>query len=188
MGQWRRPPWRWPASTTGHWADATTAARCAVRRRWSTTRAAHKAGSPEEDGPHGCTLVQVDENGQSRTHLVPTDAIRWLSQRVVIDESTSRDDLESLLRQRLHTLLEGTPKLDLMVSWTVAGSGPLVTQLRRGKLAGELLAVLRSEHGFASPAAWSVSMEVESLAGLPSEWFEQETIRGDFLPRFANSR
>jgi DNA repair exonuclease SbcCD nuclease subunit len=146
----------------------------------------HYAGSPqgrrpEEAGPHGCTLVQVDENGQSRTHLAPTDAIRWLSQRVVIDEATGRDGLESLLRQRLHTLLEDTPKLDLMVSWTVAGSGPLVAQLRRGKLAGELLAALRSEHGFASPAAWSVSLEVEPLAGLPSEWFEQETIRGDLL-------
>ena len=41
--------------------------------------------------------------------------------------------------------------------------------------------MLRSEHGSASPAAWSVSIEVEPLAGLLPEWFEQETIRGDFL-------
>ena len=76
---------------------------------------------------------------------------------------------------------ETTPKLGLMVSWTVAGDGPLIAELRRGRLAGELLGVLRSEHGFGSPPAWSASLEVEPLAGLPPEWFEQETIRGDFL-------
>ena len=146
----------------------------------------HYAGSPQgrrpdETGIHGCTLVQVDQQRQSRTHLVPTDAIRWLSERVVVEAATTRGDLESLLRQRLHMLLETTPKLDLMVTWTVAGSGPLVAQLRRGKLAGELLGLLQAEYGCGSPAAWSVAMEVEPLAGLPPEWFEQETIRGDFL-------
>jgi DNA repair exonuclease SbcCD nuclease subunit len=153
---------------------------------FSAPQMAHYAGSPQgrrpdEAGVHGCTLVQVDENRQSRTHLVPTDAIRWIDQRVVVDEATTRGDLESLLRQRIHALAESTPNMDLLLSWTVAGAGPLITQLRRGKLAGELLGLLRGEHGFGSPAAWSVSMEVEPAAGLPPEWYEQETIRGDFL-------
>jgi len=47
----------------------------------------HYAGSrkptPRGGRPHGCTLVQVDETA-NRDHLAPTDAIRWLSQRVVI--------------------------------------------------------------------------------------------------------
>jgi DNA repair exonuclease SbcCD nuclease subunit len=147
---------------------------------------AHYAGSPQgrrpdEAGAHGCTIVQVDENRQPRTQMASTDTIRWLSERVVVEVSTSRSELELLLRERLRTLVETTPKIDLLVSWTVAGDGPLIAQLRRGKLAAELLDVLRSEHGFAAPAAWSVSMEVEPLAGLPPEWYEQETIRGDFL-------
>ncbi|MGO8689804.1 MAG: metallophosphoesterase family protein [Thermoguttaceae bacterium] len=153
---------------------------------FSTPRMAHYAGSPQgrrpdEAGLHGCTLVQVDENRQARTHLAPVDALRWLGERVVVDEATGRDELESLLRGRLQTLVETTPNLDLLVSWTVGGSGPLIAQLRRGALAGELLATLRSEHGFSSPAAWSVSMVVEPGAALPPEWYEQETIRGDFL-------
>jgi DNA repair exonuclease SbcCD nuclease subunit len=153
---------------------------------FSTPRMAHYAGSPQgrrpdEAGVHGCTLVQVDENRQARTHLAPVDALRWLGERVVVDEATGREELESLLRGRLHALAEATPGLDLLVSWTIAGSGPLIAQLRRGTLAGELLGVLRSEQGFSSPAAWSVSIAVEPAAALPPEWYEQETIRGEFL-------
>ncbi len=153
---------------------------------FSAPQMAHYAGSPQgrrpdEAGVHGCTLVQVDENRQARTHLVPTDAVRFLGGRVVVDESTGRGDLESLLRESMHALVEATPNLDLLVSWTVAGSGPLIAQLRRGKLAGELLGTLRSEQAAGTPTAWSVSIEVEPGAGLPPEWYEQETIRGDFL-------
>jgi hypothetical protein len=125
--------------------------------------------------------VQVDQQGQPRTSLVPTDVMRWLSQRVVVDEATTGDDLRTLLRERMQTLVETTPALDLLVSWTVAGSGPLMGQLRRGTLGAELLGWLRREYGFGPPAAWSLSLDVELSASLPPEWYEQETIRGDFL-------
>ncbi len=152
----------------------------------SSPQVAHYPGSPqgrrpEECGPHGCTLVQVDEQRQARTSLVATDVMRWLSERVVVDEATSRDDLETLLRERMQTLVESAPGVDLLVSWTVAGSGPLLGQLRRGTLGTELLGWLRSEYGFGPPAAWSLSLQVELSASLPPEWYEQETIRGDFL-------
>ena len=152
----------------------------------SSPQVAHYPGSPqgrrpEEEGAHGCTLVQVDQQGQARTSLVPTDVMRWLGQRVVIDEATTGDGLKTLLRERMQTLVETTPAVDLLVSWTVAGSGPLMGQLRRGTLAAELLGWLRREYGFGPPAAWSLSLDVELSASLPPEWYEQETIRGDFL-------
>ena len=153
---------------------------------FSAPQVAHYPGSPqgrrpEEEGAHGCTLVQVDQQGQVRTSLVPTDVMRWLGQRVVIDEATTDDGLKTLLRQRMQTLVETIPALDLLLSWTVAGSGPLMGQLRRGTLGAELLGWLRREYGFGPPAAWSLSLEVELSASLPPEWYEQETIRGDFL-------
>ena len=94
---------------------------------------------------------------------------------------TSREDLESRLRERMHALLEASPAVGLLISWTIAGRGPLIGQLRRGRLAAELLQGLRSDYGYRSPAAWSVSLEVEISETLPPEWYEQETIRGDFL-------
>jgi exonuclease SbcD len=153
---------------------------------FSSLHLAHYCGSPQgrcpqEQGTHGCTLVEVDDRRQPRTILVPTDAVRWLGERVAVGEDTTRDQLEALIRERIHNLIESTPGMDLLISWTLYGSGPLLAQLRRGGLATEILGGLCSQYGFGPPAAWSVSLEVEPPASLPPEWYEQETIRGDFL-------
>ncbi|OHB70326.1 MAG: hypothetical protein A2V70_18315, partial [Planctomycetes bacterium RBG_13_63_9] len=159
---------------------------------FSSPHVAHYCGNPqgrrpEEQGTHGCTLVQVDDQQRGRPSLVPTDALRWLSERVVVGDDATREDLEALLRERMHALVESTPKLDLLISWTLAGyrpevgRGSLLAQVRRGALGAEMLGWLRSEYGYGPPAAWSVSLEVEPPVSLPPEWYEQETIRGDFL-------
>ena len=159
---------------------------------FSSSQVAHYCGSPQgrrprEHGVHGCTLVQVDSQQRGRTSLRPTDVVRWIDARVVVDETTDRDDLEAELRQRVQALAETAASIDLLISWTVlpanlaAGKGPLLSQLRRGGLAGELLDMLRSEYGSGPPVAWSVSLDVELSDALPSQWYEQETICGDFL-------
>jgi hypothetical protein len=56
-----------------------------------------------------------------------------------------------------------------------------LVELRRGALEAGLLETLRSEHGFGSPAVWSVALAAEPLAGVPPQWYEQESILGDFL-------
>ncbi len=136
---------------------------------------------PDEPGIHGCTLVQVDEQRQIRTSLIPTDSVRWLNERVQVDDATTSDDLEARMRERLAAMVEAAPTATLLVSWTVAGRGPLLAELRRGSPGGELLERLRGDFGHRSPAAWSVSLDVELAETLPPEWYEQETIRGDFL-------
>ncbi len=136
---------------------------------------------PSESGMHGCTVVHVDEQGRLRTSLVTTDVLRWISERLVVDDATSHDALETQLRERMHTLVETNPNADLVISWTIAGTGPLLGRLRRGPFAAELLDWLRREYGHGSPVAWSLSVDAEPSLALPPEWFEQETIRGDFL-------
>ena len=136
---------------------------------------------PDQCGAHGCTLVQVDEDRKLRTTLIPCDLLRWHAERVVVEPSTSRENLETRLHDRVEKLRESMPGTDLLISWTIVGSGPLATQLRRGKLASELLGVLQNEFGAGSPVAWSASMEMEPAVELPAEWFEQNTICGDFL-------
>jgi hypothetical protein len=107
--------------------------------------------------------------------------MRWQNERIVVDEATGRDDLEMLLRERMHTLVEAAPGMDLLILWTVAGSGPLVSQLQHGTLGGELLEMLRQDYGYGPPAAWSISLDTETTGMLPPQWYEQQTIRGDFL-------
>jgi hypothetical protein len=130
---------------------------------------------------HGCTLVEVDAQQSSRTSLITTDSIRWHSERLLINDATTRDDLEMRLRERLHALQESASNVPLLLSWNLSGKGALAAQLQRGTLAADLLAWLRAEYGHGQVAAWSVSLDVESTEPLPPEWYEQETIRGDFL-------
>lgn len=137
---------------------------------------------PEEHGPHGCALVQLDEQGALKTTPLATDVVRFASERIGIDAGASRDDVEALLRERMTALRESAPDRPLLVSWTVAGSGPVAAALRRGQLAAELLARLRADYGCGSPApAWSVSLESEPPDDLPIEWYEQQTILGEYL-------
>jgi len=152
----------------------------------SSPYVAHYCGTPQgrqphESGSHGCTLVQVDGTGQLRTTLVPTDVLRWCHERVSIDQRSSRESLEGTLRQRMRDLEEAAPGSALLVTWTVSGHGPLLAHLRSGKLSAELLEWLRSEYGGASPPRWSVSLEGEPTAVLPSAWYDEDSIRGDFL-------
>lgn len=136
---------------------------------------------PEETGPHGCTLVEVDEARNVRTSLVPCDVLRWHDERLLIEQRTTREDLEAMARERVHALLQTTPGVELLISWIASGSGPLMTRLRQGRLAVDLVERLRREFGHGSPAAWSLSLAAACDASLPPEYYDQQSIRGDFL-------
>lgn len=152
----------------------------------SSPQVAHWPGSPqgrrpEEPGPHGCSLVQVDAERGVQITLVPCDVLRWHAEQVAIDAAVGPKDLQRRLHDRANTLREGSAGIDLMVSWSVVGGGRLAAELRRGTLAAELLQGLRSQFGMAQPALWSVSLAAEAAPTLPAQWYEQDTIRGDFL-------
>ena len=166
-----------------YWALGGSHARQTL---FSAPQVAHYPGSPQgrwpdDSGPHGCTLVQVDPPHQPRTTLVATDLMRWQIERMAVDEATTRDGLQTHLRERMQSLVEANSGIDLLVSWKVVGDGPLLARLREGTLAGELVQMLRDEYGYGPPAAWSISLSAEPAAVLPPEWYEQQTIRGDFL-------
>lgn len=137
--------------------------------------------SPADSGQYGCTLVDVDEHKTIRMTHISSSLFRWHSERVEVQDSNSREDLQTLLRERLHALAQAHPGIDLMISWTVAGSGPLLAAIRRGPLADELLETLRREFGVGPPSLWSLTLETEARIEVPATWWEEETIRGDFL-------
>jgi hypothetical protein len=146
---------------------------------------AHYAGTPqgrrpEEVGPHGCTLVHFDDRA-ARTTAIATDVARWQNERLLVDETTTRESLEARLRERVEAISLAANGLDLLVGWTIAGDGPLLGELRRRGGADGLLDWLRQEFGQSRPGVWSVSLQTEFTGALPDEWYEQESIRGDVL-------
>lgn len=147
---------------------------------------AHYPGTPQgrkpsETGAHGCLLVTVDAHQQARTTLVPCDWLRWHEERLLIEETTDRRSLENQLLDRLSALTEAAAGVQLLVSWSIAGSGVLLEELRRGTLAAELLDRLRAESGEGRQAAWSTSLAAEPPERLPADWYDQQTVLGDFL-------
>ena len=83
--------------------------------------------------------------------------------------------------QQHPTPLAADSKCDLLVTWNISGSGPLLTELRRGKLRGEILEWLRIEYGLSAPFVWTVGLEVAPSSSVPAALYEQETILGDYL-------
>lgn len=149
-------------------------------------RLAHDPGTPQGRGPdepgaHGCTLVHVDGDGGCDTSFVATDFARWHEVRIDLRDDSTREQAAALLRDKLKSLVVREPGMDLLVSVRLAGYGSLWRQLRRGPLAAELLSGLRSEFGFRSPTAWTVSLEAEPASLEPDERWEDQTLLGSFL-------
>jgi hypothetical protein len=147
---------------------------------------AHYSGTPQgrsptEIGPHGCTIVTVDETGSAKLRFVATDAVRWSHHTLEVTASTRSEQLHERMVERLEKLQAQQPGVDHLVRWTIRGTGPLVNRLRPGGLADELLVDLRRKFGERSPAVWSASLDCESPLSVPAEWYDQETCLGDFL-------
>jgi hypothetical protein len=146
----------------------------------------HYAGSPQgrcpgEDGPHGCTLVQVDRGRKARTKFIPTDVLRWRAETLPAEEATNRSELQRHLRTRMQRIAAEAGTSAAIVSWRVLAEGPLATLLRGGELIQELIDWLRTEFGRAKPAVWTASLELDSPTALPAELYDEDTILGDFL-------
>jgi predicted phosphodiesterase len=147
---------------------------------------AHYCGSPQgrrpqEAGSHGCTLVQVDEDSRIRTSFIPTDAVRFLDERIAVNETTTSEQLRQIIDERISELATDAFGPDLLIEWKVVGSKDLSRELHRGKLAGELVARLRADHGARKPAIWTVAIEGEGTGAVPSERYEEQTLLGEFL-------
>jgi DNA repair protein SbcD/Mre11 len=145
-----------------------------------------QARSPGDTGAYGCTVVEIDEEGRVHIRQVATDLIRWCPRRVTIDEAATADSLEALLADQLHDLRRELPDLQLLVSWTIGGKGPLIAALRRGTLSPELLSRLRRRAESENHPAWSVAIEVEPEAAVPPAWSEQDSLLGDYLRSLAS--
>jgi hypothetical protein len=148
------------------------------------TVTAHYCGSPQgrtpdETGPHGCTLVQVDDERRVRTTFVPTDAVRYCHERVTLDSTVPGHSLIATIQERIAELLIDPFGPDLLIHWTLFGNDALANELRSAGSA-ELLAKLRADHGSKHPAVWSVEVDL-GTAHVAAERFEEDTLLGEFL-------
>ncbi len=171
-------------SQTGvdYWALGGQHQRQCVQR----TPSIHYPGTPQgrcpnESGPHGCTLVEVNAEGDISTSPLVTDAIRWQSEEVAVDSSATLSTLEQSLADHLQRHNVNAGSRQLLLSWQVIGSGPLIEILQSEAKAEELLAKLRVTADNKPAGAWSLSLEAGTAMSYSDAWYEEESMLGEFL-------
>lgn len=145
--------------------------------------------SPDEDDVHGCTLVDVDEAGTVGRQMIPTDAIRWHSERIELPDNVDKQGLLRQLRDRSRHLGQTHSDKLLVVSWHIVDNDQLTdtrsdflaAQLRQSNLSEEIVGTLRTEFGMASPGVWTESLTAETPSVYPAGWYEEDTVLGDLL-------
>lgn len=145
---------------------------------------AHCPGSPQgftptETGPHGCTLVSVAPDGETRLRMIETDAIRWYRENIDVVAGNARGEVQNQLRSRLRNLTE--QDRPALVTWKLGGLGRFDSAFARDRQRVETLDWLQREFGFGTPAIWSIKLELEPPHALRAEWCDEDSILGDYM-------
>ncbi len=133
---------------------------------------------PNETGPRGVYLVEVDGFGHVSLDFRPMDTVRW--ERLHVD--ISRMDTEQNLLDDLHQVMEDTiasaAGRSVVVRITLSGRGALHGSLRQPKAIDDLVEAVNEPWTEQSPFAWSERIEDETA----SPFDRQERIEGsDFI-------
>jgi DNA repair exonuclease SbcCD nuclease subunit len=144
----------------------------------------HFSGAPQgrsvdESGPHGCTVVSIDDAGEVKTRFVATDAARWLTETIEITSGTDEQWLLHQMKQRKIRLREKETGPCLLVTWKITGKGPLINRIRPGGHADSLLQQLHGQEQ--DTDIWSIAIECDVAPDVHDGWRDQETILGDLL-------
>lgn len=124
---------------------------------------------PNESGPRGCLLVDVDEEGGLQTRFQPLDVVRWEPAEIDISEIASLDGLEDAIQQRMDDLAVKAEGRDVVCSVSLVGRGPMHTDLGRSGAIEDLLTELRATAS-ESPWVW-----VERIADRTRPEFDMDS-------------
>ncbi|MDR1140059.1 MAG: hypothetical protein LBL62_00095 [Planctomycetaceae bacterium] len=140
------------------------------------------ARTPKDIGSYGATLVEVPFGEEPVLTFFPTSPVRWVNDLISLEATDDGGKLADELRLRIKNYRDTQKGDDLFINWFVdVPPGTLASSLRRGSLTADLLSELRSVYGKDDPITWSVSLTLIPPEQLPKQFYEQQTILGDFL-------
>ncbi|MCG8584661.1 MAG: metallophosphoesterase [Pirellulales bacterium] len=138
--------------------------------------------SPAEDGAHGVTLVEFDQQGVFHTSFLETDTLRWIHETIEADRATTVDQVEQVLRTRLDTIADAASTQ--IVRFTVVGQCDVARELTHGTLAADLAELLQADYGHRQPPLWVSEISASAKFDASSRAAD-DTILGDFLQTIA---
>jgi len=136
---------------------------------------------PDEEGPHGCLLVEVDTTGAPRPRLLATDVLRWQTAEIAINEATRPDDLESAIAECLRDFQDEAEERILLISCQIVGGVSVAQWISTTSLTAQLLASVQQRVVESEPAVWPVAISARQTDPISQAYYEQDTILGEFL-------
>lgn len=142
---------------------------------------ASQSSGPDEAGIHGATLVRVDEHGFIDAQFIATDSVRWIEQRVRVPAGMSKEELRARFEDLAFGLISEADGQMLLVDWQVAAEGTMNGKLHCNGWLEDTKNWLRTEFGGSGHSLWTMEITLQSPRSFPEEWFEEDTMLGDYL-------
>jgi exonuclease SbcD len=84
---------------------------------------------PRDQTPAGCSLVQVDTEGNIQVARLPTETVRWHELPLVLNKVDHEEDFLAALRNTMATLNPTASERIWLLRWTIRGNGQFIDQL-----------------------------------------------------------
>ena len=136
---------------------------------------------PKESGIHGFNFVRIDASGKIKVQSVSCDRVRWLPQKIAITENVGMQELKDVLAERALKIISDTTDQIVLSRWFLNTEGDFNPRIRQEEWSSEILEWLRDEFGRGDRGLWSTKVDVETPKSLPMEWYEEDTILGEYL-------
>jgi len=136
---------------------------------------------PKETGAHGFKICRVDSKGKLRVQTVECDSVRFIPQKVAISENVGMKSLKDSLTEWGMKLMSDSPDQLVLTRWHLTTEGEFNPRIRKPEWAAELLEWLRDEFGRGEKGIWSTAVNVDAPKSLPSQWYEEDTILGEYM-------
>ena len=119
---------------------------------------------PNERGPRGVYLVEVDDYGHAQLDFRPVDTVRWEHIRLDVSDIETEQSLLDNLHERMASALESQDGRGVVARVTLSGSGALHGSLRRRNFLEELTEDINNYWAAGSPFAWCERIEDETAS------------------------
>jgi len=109
---------------------------------------------PNERGPRGVYLVEVDDNSRVRLEFRETSALRWEAATVDISALEDEQSLIDAAEDAVAELVQAGAGRDIVFRFELTGRGELHQAVHRSNFAADLQERLNDSWAGASPFAW----------------------------------
>jgi DNA repair exonuclease SbcCD nuclease subunit len=142
-----------------------------------------------EPGPRGCLVVQVDGQGTVKASFEATDAVRWLSKELRINDLETEADLIEALERSCDEIRHEAQGRPAIARITIVGRGALHPLLRRQQVVRDLTERLRETGLESPPPLWIEGIQVQTSTPIDLESRRKSAdFLGEVLRLIENSR